>query len=98
MKLGIEPVKRCPHILDLTFPMRVFALAEARAPEIKAQYRETKTVQRFHGMKHDFVMQRPAKQRMRMANQRGMRGVGSACIEQGLEFARRTIKKKRANR
>jgi acetylornithine deacetylase len=49
-------------------------------------------------MKHDFVVQRSTVPRMRMANQRGVRSVRRARVQQGFEASRGTLKKKRADR
>ena len=50
-------------------------------------------MERLHGMKHDFVVHGPAKQRMRMAYESGMRGVCIAHVEQGFEAAGRAVEK-----
>jgi len=57
-------------------------VAESSAAKVETQYREPKAVQRLHGMEHNLVMQRPTKQRVWMANYRGVRRVFPACIQQ----------------
>jgi len=69
----------------------MFAMAESSATKIKPQYRKTEAVQRLHGMENDFVMQRPAKQRMRMTNHRRMCRILSARIQERLQSSRRTF-------
>jgi len=94
MKLPIKPVKSATHIFQLSLAMIMFPMTKPRAPKVEPQHRKPKTVQRLHGMKHNFVMQRPPKQWMRMANHRRMRGALRACIQQRLQPPRRTFQKK----
>ena len=70
MKLVVQPVERGANVFDFPVAVIVLALAQARAAKVEAQHRKTKTVQRFHGVEHNFVVQRSAKQRMRMADDR----------------------------
>jgi len=72
----------------------VFPLAQTRAAEIEAQHGKTKTIQRLHGVKDDFVVQRATKQRMGMANQGGMGRVLRARVEQRLQPAGAPVEKK----
>ena len=97
MKLRIKPVKRSPNVLNLSVAVIVFTLAQSRAAKIEAQHRKTKSVERFHRMEHNFVVQRPAKQRMWMANHRRMRRVLRTRVEQSLQPARRPLEKQRTN-
>jgi hypothetical protein len=43
-------------------------------------------------------VQRPAEQRMWMANHRGVRRVRRSRVEQGFQAARRTVKEQRTDR
>ena len=61
MILGVEPVERSPDIVDFAVTLIVFALAQSRSTKVEAQHGKAKTVQRLHGMEHDFVVQRSAK-------------------------------------
>jgi hypothetical protein len=57
----------------------VYAGARSRAAKIESQDRNTKGIQRFRRLVNHFVVHRPAKERMRMADNRGerrMRGSG----------------------
>ncbi len=78
-------------------PLIVLSLAESGAAEVEAQHGKTKTVQRLHGMEHDLVMQRSAKQWMRMANYRGVSCVLRACVEQGFEASCRAFEEERSD-
>ena len=98
MKLVIQPIERRADIIHFAIPMIVFALAQSRAAKVESQHGKSKTVQRLHRVKHDFVVQRPAKQRMRMANQRRMGCVLRAGIQQRLQPSGRTVEKKRSDR
>jgi len=95
MKCVIEPVERREYVIHFPDSMIVFTLAQTRAAKIEAQHGKTKTVQRLHGVKHDFVVQRATKQRMRMANDRGMGRVLRARVEQRLQPASGRVEKKR---
>jgi hypothetical protein len=85
VELRIQPVESGAHIIDFAVSVIVLAVAESGATEVEAQHRKTKAVQRLHGMKHDLIMQRPAKQRMRMANDCGVSRALGTRIEQRLE-------------
>ena len=87
-KLRGQPVESAPNIFDLPVAVIVLAVAESGATKVEAQHGETKTVQRLHRMEHDLIMQRPAKQRMRMANYRRVRRIFCACVEQRFQSSR----------
>jgi hypothetical protein len=46
------------------------AAAPTRAAKIKSQHRHAKGIERFRHLIHHLVVHSPAKQRVRMANQR----------------------------
>ena len=94
LKFDIEPVERRAYVIHFPDSMIVFTLAQTRAAKIEAQHGKTKTVQRLHGVKRDFVVQRATKQRMRMANDRGMGRVLRARVEQRLQPASGPVDKK----
>ena len=94
MKFIIEPVERRAHIIDLAIAIVMLTLTESSTAKIEAQHGKTKTVQRLHGVKRDFVVQRATKQRMRMANDRGMGRVLRARVEQRLQPASGPVEKK----
>ena len=97
MKLRGQPVECGENIFDLPVAAIVFALAESGATKVEAQHGETKTVQRLHRMEHDLIMQRPAKQRMGMANDCGVRRVLRACVEQGFQSSHWTFEEERSD-
>src|SRR5579872_170187 len=92
MKFGIEPVKRSAHVFDLALALVVFALAQARAAKVEAQHRETKAVQRLHSVEDNFIVQRPAKQRMRMADDGCKSGILGATVKQRFQPSHRAVK------
>src|SRR5580698_850921 len=98
MKFSVQPVQRRADILRFRITVVVLALAQSRAPKIEPQYRIAKAVQRLHGVKNDFVVQRPSVKRMWMAHQRSMSGAFGPHIEQGFQAAGWAIDKQRANR
>ena len=54
-------------------PFVVGSFAEANAAKIKPHDRQAKPVNRFRGLVNHFIVHRPAKQRMRVADDRGQR-------------------------
>ncbi len=95
VELRVQPVESGANIFDFPVAVIVFALAESRAAKVEAQHGKTKTVQRLHGMEHNLVVQRSAKQRMRMANDCGMSRIFRAGVEQRFESSRRAFEKER---
>ena len=98
MILGIKPVECSPHIIDFPVAVIMFALAQASSSKVEGQHRKAKTIQRLHGVEDNLVMQRPAKQRMRMTNHRSVRRIFRASVEQRLQPSRRTVESQRMNR
>ena len=94
-ELLLQPCQRGLHIADLATPVIVLACAQPRPPEIEAQDRKAKGVQRLHGMEDDLVVHRPAKHGMWMANQTRVRGGRRAHVKQGFQTPRRAVEKKR---
>ena len=97
MKLAVEPVERGADIFDFPIALIVFALTQAGSAKVEAQHGKTKTVQRLHGVKDDFVVQRSAKQRMRMADHSGMSGILGAGVEQRFQSSGWTVEKQRTD-
>lgn len=75
MKFVIKPVQGSTNIVRFTDAVIVFALAQSCAAKVETQDRKPETVQRFHGMKDDFVLKRASVKRMRMTDQSSMAGV-----------------------
>ncbi|MGB7609106.1 MAG: hypothetical protein WBL97_11925, partial [Candidatus Sulfotelmatobacter sp.] len=96
-ELGVQPVESGANIFDFPVAVIVLAMAEAGAAKVEAQHRKTKTVQRLHGMKHNLVMQRSSKQRMRVANNCGMSRFFRTGIEQRFESSRWAFKEERSD-
>lgn len=94
MKLSIQPVESRVNIFDFAVAMIVLPVTESGAAKIETQYGKTKTVQRFHSVKHNLIVQGPAKQRMRMADERRVRRGISPGVEQRFQSSRWTFKKK----
>lgn len=91
--LGVEPVERSTDVIDFAVALVVFALAQSRSPKVEAQHGKAKTVERLHGVEHNFVVQRSAKEWMWMADQSGMSGVSGSGIQQRFQASCRTIEK-----
>ena len=75
----------------------MFALAQSGSTEVEAQHGKAKAVQRLHGVEDDFVVQRSAKQRMGMTDQRSMRRVLGSGVEQSFESSGGTVEKQGAD-
>ncbi len=95
MKLRIQPVKSGANIFDFAVAVVVFTMAESGAAEVKAQYGKTKPVQCLHRVEYNLVVQRPSKQRMRMADYRCMSGVLGARIQQRFQSSGWALEKER---
>ena len=92
-----DPVKSSVHILDFAFAASVLAFAQSGAAKIEAQDRKSEAVERLHGVKDDFVVQRSAVEGMRVTNQRCMRRTGYTSIQQGFEAANWAVEEERAD-
>jgi hypothetical protein len=97
VKFVIQPVERRADVVDFAGAIVMLTLTESSTAKIEAQHGKTKTVQRLHGVKHDFVVQRTAKERMRMANDRCMGRVFRAGIQQRLKSTSRPADKERSD-
>src|SRR5690348_9158162 len=65
----------------------MLAFAHASAAKIEAQNGKAECAERFHGVIHNLVVHGAAEERMRMADQRGMRCVRLAFIQQSFQPA-----------
>ena len=93
MEPRVQPVECGPRIFDFADPVIVLTLAQSRSAKVEAQHGKSKAVQRFHGVKDDFVMQSSAKQRMRMTDDRSMSRVLRAGVEQRFQSSNGAIEK-----
>lgn len=98
MKLAVQPVEGAADIVHFAFSVAVLSLAKPRTPKIEAQHGKSEAVQHLHGVEHNLVVQRPAVQGMRMADQRGVGRLRITFVQQGLKPACRTIEKQRPDR
>lgn len=85
MKSLVKPVEGGAYIVDFPTAVIVLPLAQARAAEIESKHRKSEAVQGFHRMEDHFVVERAAKQRMRMADEGGMGGVLGSNVEKGFK-------------
>jgi hypothetical protein len=97
VKFGIEPIESSANVIDFAVATVVLALAEPGAAKVEAKNGKSEAVQGFHGMEDDFVVERAAEERMGMADERGMAGVGRASVEQGFEASGGAVEKERAD-
>src|SRR5260370_23927321 len=94
-KFRREIIERSPHGILLATPFVVNSFAQPNATEVETQDRNAKLVQRLRRLKDDFVVHRPAKQWMRMADHCDEWRLGSQRRpEQRLETALRSGEKK----
>ena len=91
MELGIHPVESSAHVVNFSVAVVVLAGAKSGAAKVEAQHRETKTVQRLHGMEHNFVMQSPTEERMRVTNYRCVSRILRPGVEECLQAPRGPI-------
>src|ERR1700722_18761126 len=97
MKLAVEPVERGANVIQFSEAVVMLALTQPGSAKIKSQCRESETVQRLHGVKHDLIVQRSPVQGMRMANQCGVCSIRCARVQQGFQASRRAFERKRTN-
>ena len=97
MEFAIEPVQRSVYVFGFSFAVAVLSFTQPKAAKIEAQHRKSKTVQRFHGMKHNLVVHRAAVNRMRMTDQSSMARILCARVEQRFEASCGAIDEQRTN-
>jgi hypothetical protein len=97
MKLFVEPIQSGPNVFDLPFTTVVLAMAQSGAAKVEAQHRKSKIVQRLRSVEDNLVVQGSSEQRVRMTDDRSMRGVFRARVDQGFQTSGRTIEKERTN-
>ena len=98
MELRVEPIERGLNVFDFSFALVVLAFAQSRSAKVESKHREAKAVQRLHRVEDDFVVQRPAKQGMRMTDDGSVGCIPSTGVEQGLQAPCGAVEKKRADR
>lgn len=96
MEFGIQPVESAANIFHFAPALVVLAMAKSRTAKVKAQHGKAKTIQRLHGMKNNFVVQRTPEQRMGMTNYRRVRRVRVPGIQQGLKPSRGPAQEQRS--
>jgi hypothetical protein len=72
--------RRGTHVFYFAFAAGMLAFAQAGAAEVEAEDGESEAVERFHGVEDDFVVQRSAVQRMRMADYGACVAVGDPAL------------------
>jgi len=77
-----QPIEPGANVVNFALAIVVFTLTQTRTAKVKAKDGPAKTMQRFRRMKDDFVVKRPAKLRVRMTHDGGMRCRAAANIEQ----------------
>src|SRR5690242_6232625 len=73
-KLLGEKVQCRSNVILLPYAAVVLPSTQARATKIETQHGQAERIQRFRGLVNHFIVNRPAKQRMRMTDYRGKRG------------------------
>ncbi len=68
-----EKIDHRQNVVYLADPFVVHAFAEAHASKVEPRDGQPKPMDRFRGLVNHFVVHRPAKQRMRVADDRGQR-------------------------
>jgi hypothetical protein len=87
VKFSIQPVESGADIVLLAMPLIVLAFAEFGAAEVKTENGKAEVLNSLHGVVNDLVVHGASAERVRVADQSGVWGVGLADIEQGLEAA-----------
>lgn len=79
------------HILRFTFPLVETAMAFSRASQIGPQRHVAEFNKSLGERMHDFIIERAAKQRVGMSNQRNTAVLLSGIVDHGFQLARRTM-------
>jgi hypothetical protein len=87
----LEPVESGADVLDFADAVRVLAFAQPRAAEVEAKHGESETVERFHGVEDDLVVQRAAVERVRMTHHGHVCRVWRSGIQQRFQAPSRAI-------
>lgn len=93
LKFAFKPFESGSHVVDFADAVCMLSFAQAGTTEVEAQDGKSEAVERFHGVEDDLVMERSSVERMRMADQRRVRGRGRAIVEQGLEASGGAVEK-----
>lgn len=81
-KFGFQPIERAANVAYLSIAFVVLAFTEPCASEIEPQYGKSKGLESLHGMEYHLVVQRPAIERMRVADESGVARIFYTGIEQ----------------
>jgi hypothetical protein len=84
-EFAFQPIEGGTHIFDFSDATGVLTFTRAGAAEVEAEHGETEAIKRFHGVEDDFVVERSPKERVRMADEGGKRGMGRSGIEEGFQ-------------
>ena len=98
MKLVIEPVERGADVFDFSHAVVVLAVAQARAAKVEAQHGHAESIQRFHRVKDDLVVQRASVFGMRVADQGRVGGIRRAGVQESFELPGRAVQEEGSNR
>src|SRR5258708_24979703 len=97
MEFAVEPVERRAHIFEFALAIVMLTLAQAGPAKIEAKHWISKTVQRFHGMEYNLVVQRAAIHGMGMAHQSCVGRVLRAEVQNCLKLTGGGIEQERGN-
>jgi hypothetical protein len=92
VQIVFEPVERGANVVLLATAFIEDALAKAYATKVEAEHREPERGKDLHGVVDDLVVHRAAAEWMWVADERGVRGIVAACVQNGFESACRTVK------
>ena len=87
VQVGFHPVERGADVVLLALALVEVALAETYAAEVEAEYGESKRGKDLHGVVDDLVVHGAAAEWMWVADERGVRGIVAARVQDGFEPA-----------
>ena len=84
-EFGLDPIEGGADVFDFADAVSVRAFTQSGAAEVEAQDGESEAVEGFHGVEDDFVVERSAKEWMRMADDGGVGCGRGSGVEQSFE-------------
>jgi hypothetical protein len=88
-EFGLDPIESGADVFDFADAVGVLALAQSGAAEVEAEDGESEAVEGFHGVEDDFVVERSAKEGMRMTNHGSVGCGGGSGVEQSFQTSGR---------
>jgi len=84
-EFGLDPIESGADVFDFADAVGVHAFTQSCAAEVEAEDRESEAIEGFHGVEDDFVVERSAKERMRVTDDGSVGCGGGSGVEQSFQ-------------